>query len=146
MGEMVCSVSPTRLANTQPAQVPADSEHPATHDCFPIVFPPTGVCTQRPKIGRITMTTDPEFDACHADAAPVQTKERIYDDQIAPLMAQILDICKTHHIACVATFGVPSETDAELACSSALVGPEFLTDCGPELRTMLRRVLRNTGA
>lgn len=92
------------------------------------------------------MTTDPEFDALYAKAAPKQTKERIYDDQIAPLMAQILDICKTHHIACVATFGVPSETDAELACSSALVGPEYLTDCGPELRAMLRRTLRSIDA
>lgn len=31
-------------------------------------------------------------------------KEKIYDDQIAPLMAKIIEVCKANHIAHVCSF------------------------------------------
>ncbi|WP_321782385.1 hypothetical protein [Burkholderia pyrrocinia] len=53
------------------------------------------------------------------------SKEHVYDDQISPLMAQILSICKDHKIAMLASFSIPSDEDPELACTSALVGGDF---------------------
>jgi hypothetical protein len=52
-------------------------------------------------------------------------KEQIYDDQISPLMAQIIDICREHKIAFLASFFIPTEEDADLRCSSAMLGAEF---------------------
>ncbi len=48
-------------------------------------------------------------------------KEQIYDTQIHPLMDQIIGICKTHHIALLATFALPSPEDAGLLCSTTLL-------------------------
>jgi len=45
-------------------------------------------------------------------------KEQIYDNQINPLMAQIIEICKTNKIAMLATFDIPNDEDADLACTS----------------------------
>lgn len=42
------------------------------------------------------------------------TKEEVYDSQINPLMDQIIDICKKHAIAHVATFAL----DDDLLCTS----------------------------
>ena len=42
-------------------------------------------------------------------------KEQVYDDQINPLMAQIIAICKEHKIAFIANFRL----DEDLACTSA---------------------------
>lgn len=47
-------------------------------------------------------------------------KEQIYDSQINPLMAQIIEICKANQIAMLATFDIPNEEDADLACTSHL--------------------------
>lgn len=44
------------------------------------------------------------------------TKEQIYDEQINPLMAQIIAICKEHKIANVLTFSLDAET--ELLCTT----------------------------
>lgn len=44
------------------------------------------------------MANTPDSDPVIAD------NEAIYDEQIAPLMAQILDICKAHGIPMVAAF------------------------------------------
>lgn len=52
-------------------------------------------------------------------------KEQVYDEQINPLMAQIIAICQTHKIAFVASFSIPTDEDPELACSSAMLGEEF---------------------
>lgn len=52
-------------------------------------------------------------------------KEQVYDAQINPLMAQIIAICKANKIAFVASFSIPTDEDAELACSSAMLGAEF---------------------
>ncbi|KVC49876.1 hypothetical protein WS58_06300 [Burkholderia pseudomultivorans] len=50
------------------------------------------------------------------------TKEQIYDEQISPLMAQIIAICKEHKIPVVASFFTPGEDDPELAVTTALLG------------------------
>ncbi len=62
------------------------------------------------------------------------TKEQIYDDQIAPLMAQILAISKEHKIATFASFGLATAEDPDFECTSALLDPEYeptaaLTSC-----------------
>lgn len=51
-------------------------------------------------------------------------KEQVYDGQINPLMAQIIEICRTHNIAFVASFAIPTEDDETLACTSALLTAE----------------------
>ena len=48
-------------------------------------------------------------------------KEKVYDDQISPLMAQIIAICKQHKISLVADFGL----DDDLHCTSALLAEEY---------------------
>ena len=51
-------------------------------------------------------------------------KEEIYDQQISPLLKQILDICKSHKIAVLTEFclGYDEEyPDSQLCCTSALV-------------------------
>ena len=55
----------------------------------------------------------------------MKTKENIYDEEIAPLMNQILRICREHKIAMLAHFAVPSESDKYLVCTSALLKNEF---------------------
>ena len=42
-------------------------------------------------------------------------KEKVYDDQINPLMAQIIKICKKHKIAFIADF----QLDDDLRCTSS---------------------------
>ncbi len=67
-------------------------------------------------------------------------KEKIYDEQINPLMAQIIGICKEHKIAVVASFALAREDDEDkegnigLMCTTALTTEEFeppqaLRDC-----------------
>jgi hypothetical protein len=65
-------------------------------------------------------------------------KEEVYDNEIHPLMAKILEICMTNKIAFIASFSIPTPEDPDLACSSALLGKEF----GPteSLRTAWRAI------
>ena len=51
----------------------------------------------------------------------VKDNEAIYDEQISPLMAQIIAICKEHHIPMAATF----EYAPEDYCSTILYLPEW---------------------
>lgn len=53
------------------------------------------------------------------------TKENVYDQQINPLVAQIIEICKTHKIAHVMTFCLDKEED--LHCTTAMT----TEDCEP---------------
>jgi hypothetical protein len=46
-----------------------------------------------------------------------KTKEQAYDDQINPLMAKIIDICKKHKIAMLANFRLGED----LFCTTALL-------------------------
>ena len=60
-------------------------------------------------------------------------KEEIYDEQISPLMKQIIDICKEHKISLFANFGfdpIPQIEDEEGrypadSCSTSLFGKEY---------------------
>jgi len=45
-------------------------------------------------------------------------KEQIYDEQIAPLMEQIIAICKANGIAMVSSFSIPTEADDGLQCTT----------------------------
>jgi len=47
-------------------------------------------------------------------------KEKIYDDQISPLMVQILAICKDNKIAMIAAFMLAGD----LHCPSSMLTPE----------------------
>ena len=44
-------------------------------------------------------------------------KEKVYDEQIAPLMKQIIDICKEHEIAHVCSFAL-SDSETGLLCTT----------------------------
>lgn len=61
----------------------------------------------------------------------VLPKEAIYDEQVFPLMKQILDICKQHRIAMLASFdlGKDSSDDdsSRLLCTSHILED----DCEP---------------
>lgn len=47
-------------------------------------------------------------------------KEQVYDEQIHPLMAQILDICGKHGIAMIASFSIPTPEEDDLCCTSMM--------------------------
>ena len=47
-------------------------------------------------------------------------KEQVYDEQINPLMAQVIAICKEHKIATICTFSL----DDLLLCSTTLLKEE----------------------
>lgn len=53
------------------------------------------------------------------------SKEQVYDAEIAPLMAKILEVCKREKIAMVAQFSTPSDDDPDLLCTSALTEEEY---------------------
>jgi len=53
------------------------------------------------------------------------TREEIYDAQIAPLMAQILEICKANKIPMLADFDLACEADDGLKCTSYLLETEW---------------------
>ena len=47
-------------------------------------------------------------------------KEQIYDDQIAPLVTKILEVCQQNGIAMIASFDIAHEADPGLRCTSQL--------------------------
>jgi hypothetical protein len=51
------------------------------------------------------------------------TKEEIYDEQINPLMAKIIEICKEHKIANVISFSLDLESG--LCCTSCMTTDEY---------------------
>jgi hypothetical protein len=60
----------------------------------------------------------------------MKTKEQVYDEQINPLMAQIIAICKEHKIANLCTFSL----DEDLACTTLNIEddtdpPETIIEC-----------------
>lgn len=54
-------------------------------------------------------------------------KESIYDEQISPLMKEIIRICKEHKIAMLAEFalGYQDGCDSQLKCTTTLLDHEF---------------------
>lgn len=53
------------------------------------------------------------------------SKEKFYDEKVAPLMKEIIAICKEHKIAMVASFAIPNDEDPELLCTTALLAKRF---------------------
>lgn len=51
-----------------------------------------------------------------------KTKENIYDEQISPLMQQVIDICREHKIAMVFSAHLPDEEQDSLYCTTLLPG------------------------
>lgn len=51
-------------------------------------------------------------------------KEQIYDQSIAPLMTEIINLCKANNIAMLASFSIPKDDDPDLLCTTALLGDE----------------------
>jgi len=48
------------------------------------------------------------------------SKEDIYDNEISPLMKQIIELCKKHGIAMIANFACPSDEDEDLQALTIL--------------------------
>lgn len=67
-------------------------------------------------------------------------KEAVYDDEISPLMAQILEICKANGISMVAHFAIPTEDDPDLVCTSCL--PDETDDFAPTVRSAHAAIMR----
>ena len=55
-----------------------------------------------------------------------RAKEQVYDDDVFPLMAQIVTVCKTHKIAMVASFAIPNADEPGLQCTTALLEDDHL--------------------
>ena len=53
----------------------------------------------------------------------MNAKEEIYDEQISPLMGQIIAICREHKIANICSFSL--DYDEELVCTTAMLKEEF---------------------
>jgi hypothetical protein len=51
-------------------------------------------------------------------------KEEAYDAQIAPLMTEIIKICKEYKIAMLAQFSTPNDDDPDLVCTTGLLMDE----------------------
>lgn len=52
--------------------------------------------------------------------------EEVYDEQISPLMAKIIEICQKNKMAMVASFSLGQEKDESyFLCTSALIGDEY---------------------
>lgn len=72
-----------------------------------------------------------------------QNKEQVYDARIAPLMDQIIAICKERQIGVVACFHIPNEDDENLHCTTALTTDEY---GGSERLRRAVRGLHSTGS
>lgn len=53
-------------------------------------------------------------------------KEKIYDDEISPLMKEIIKICKDKDIDMVASFSIPIPDDDGLMCTTTLLSENAL--------------------
>lgn len=49
------------------------------------------------------------------------TKEQIYDEQIHPLMLEIVKMCQEHQIPLVAAFHIPNLEEEGLTCTTAIL-------------------------
>lgn len=48
------------------------------------------------------------------------SKETVHDERIAPLMTQVIEICRAEGISMIASFAVPSDDDPDLRCTTNL--------------------------
>lgn len=56
-----------------------------------------------------------------------KTKEDIYDEQISPLMHQIITICQKHEIPMVMSFHIPNDLDDDLSCTTGILNNDWGT-------------------
>jgi len=56
------------------------------------------------------------------------TKENVYDEQISPLVHQIINICKEHNIALLLSAQLQDEDDETLYCTTILPGNDDVSD------------------
>lgn len=54
-------------------------------------------------------------------------KEQVYDDEIFPLMKQVIAICKEHKIAMLADFalGFDEESQSDVKCTTVLLEDDY---------------------
>lgn len=69
-------------------------------------------------------------------------KEQVYDEQIAPLMTQIIEICEKNNIGMLADFEIPNDEDSDLCCTSGLPGEN---DQVSRRHSLARQVLMGGG-
>lgn len=74
--------------------------------------------------------TEPTFDL-----------EKIYDEQIAPLMAQIIAVCKKHRLPMLASFCYSSKDESEQFATTCL--PRGEDEWLPETLEVARRFIRS---
>ncbi|MNF40655.1 hypothetical protein D3C76_1725420 [compost metagenome] len=55
------------------------------------------------------------------------TKENVYDEQISPLVRQIIAICREHEIAPLLSAQLEDEDERELFCISILPGTDEMS-------------------
>lgn len=55
----------------------------------------------------------------------MRTKEQVYDEEINPLMARIIAICKANEMAFVASCHCPNDDDPNLLCSTVLLNGRY---------------------
>lgn len=70
------------------------------------------------------------------------TKEQAYDDQISPLMTEIIRICGEHKISFVASFALgkdPNDEDSDMLCTSCALEKERETP--PAFREAYRAIM-----
>lgn len=70
-------------------------------------------------------------------------KEQRYDAEIAPLMKQIIAICKAHGIAMCADFHIPTPDDDALFCTTSI--PDENGEQPPEIRRAVECMYRRGG-
>ena len=56
------------------------------------------------------------------------TKENVYDEQISPMVHQIIGICKEHNIALLLSAQLQDEDDETLYCTTILPGTDDVSD------------------
>jgi hypothetical protein len=66
----------------------------------------------------------------------------VYDEQIEPLMTQIIAICQLHGIAMLADFEIPTIADEDLLCTSIL--PDELQENSMRHNAALRALASRT--
>ena len=84
-------------------------------------------------------------DGPHGDGATngseTRTKEQVYDEDIFPLMQQVLTLCEQHTIPMIAHFAIPTPTDPDLVVTSALLTDRYLAVVGKRHRMNLLAAL-----
>ena len=69
-------------------------------------------------------------------------KEQVYDEQIHPLMTQIIDICEANNIKMIFDAEIPNDTDPNLCVTTHLVGVGDASN----RHAACRRLLLSSGA